>query len=162
MRIPASSYRPSSARSLAEVVHLTDGAGRLRSLDATPRLERAAMEGLGLVVASGLLVMVREIPHGVERARMVGAEDTQPRLEIVLVEWLRLLEAPACAEHVGQVHLVRHRIFVVVAEPAARDVVRFSKQRLGLVESSLAPVEVRQLIHRADGLLMLGAECAAP
>ena len=49
-----------------------------------------------------------------------------------------------------------------VAEAAARDLVRFSKQRLGLVESSLAPVEVRNLIHRADGLLMLGAECAAP
>ena len=93
---------------------------------------------------------------------MIGAEHPELGLEIVLVEGLRLLKAPARTEHVGQVHLVGHRVFVIAAEEPAGEVVRLSKQRFGLVEPSLAPVQIGQLIHGPDGLLIVGAEGTAP
>ena len=147
---------------VGQVVHLRHGRWRLLTLQTPPDVESPAMKGFCLLEPTRLLEEIGEVPHRVEGRGMLGAEHAQLCLEIALVQRLSLRVASPRPEQVREIHLVRQHVRMVRSKKLQADVIGLAGERLGLVQTTLTPVEQRQLVHQPDGFLVLVTECGAP
>src|SRR5262245_27385630 len=116
------------------------------------------MQGFGLLIAAGLLVLIGEAAHRVERGRMLRAKYAPLAREVALVERLRVSVSALRAIQACEVHLECEGVERVRTETTLTHVEGLAVERLGLVEVALPPLEQAELVQRAGDLPVLLAE----